>query len=684
MNDYQNTGDLSNICGNTLISLQVAFKYHVPRHVHNHIYSIGKLDINASFSTAGKQKMTAKSRIALITLTIVLLSWFVVLPVTAQGETPAASTADAVLVQFDARTSEAERTAAIESMGGTLVEWLAPIKVARVQVTGKTMSAATTNSVDKSAQVAALLTSALNSSYVVKAEIEGTVQATFSPNDPYYSNTSFVYSPQMINAPGAWDFTLGNPSVVIAILDTGVNANHPEFAGRVLPGYDFINSDTDPDDDNGHGTHVAGTAAAGTNNGIGNVGICGGCSILPVKVLSNTGAGLWSQVANGIIYAADNGADVINLSLGGYSPSSTMLTAVEYAQQKGVLIIGAAGNDNRNDNFYPAAFPNVIGVSATTRNDTRWALSNFGDYIDVAAPGDTIFNTFNDLHNYYGGYAFYSGTSMAAPHVAGLAGLLFSQNQNRTAMQVSYLITSTAKDLGTLGWDALFGWGRIDAGKALAQDATPTGLLRGMAWLDINGNGLLDVYEDGGVGQIAVWVTNTATNQVYTVNTTSSGQWSVGELPAGNYFVQIAVPTGTYFTTTATSINTTLTNGEQKSGLNFGLTSTLPVTSISNFQVMRDADHVIVEWIITRNEVQSMTIERSTQINGPFTNVGEMLTQVVGTNTMIRVTDQLPAELADATLYYQLRVQPTNLVVGPMISMGASGTHKIFLPMVVR
>jgi len=625
--------------------------------------------------------MTTKNRIAIIALTIIILGWFVVLPVAAQSESTSTAATDAVLVQFSANTSLAERDAAIERMGGTLVEWLAPINVARVQVNSKTMNAMSTDSVAQSAAFASMLTVAQNSDSVVSAEIDGTVEATFVPNDPMYHNNAYVYAPQLIGAPVAWDFTLGDPNVVIAILDTGVNTSHPEFAGRILSGFDFINNDTDPSDDNGHGTHVAGTAAAGTNNGIGSVGICGGCSILPVKVLSNSGSGLWSQVAAGIIFAADNGANVINLSLGGYSPSSTMQAAIEYAQQKGVLVIAAAGNDHRNEAFYPAAFNNVLGVSATDKNDVIWSLSNYGSYVDVAAPGVTIFNTFNDLYNYYGGYAFYNGTSMAAPHVAGLAGLLFSQNQNRTAEQVSNLITSTAKDLGAPGWDEIYGWGRIDAGKALTQDAAPTGQLRGMVWLDINSNGRMDVYEDAGLGQATIRVTNTDTNQAYTTQSTIDGQWSVGQLPAGSYTIQMTPPAGTYFSTTATSTSASLTFGEQKSGLNFGLSTKLPPESISNFQVVRTGNQVTVEWVITRSEVQLVTIERSTQVGGQFTSVGEMQAQVFGINTVIRVTDYLPAELADATVYYQLRVQPTNLVVGPAVSMGTSGISKVFLPM---
>lgn len=628
--------------------------------------------------------MSTEKRTIIIALLITVISWFVVMPVAAQNEINPINTGDAILVQFDAKTTEAERSAAIESMGGVMVEWLAPIHVARVQTDAKTTNGSLANNSDAAAQMATLLNTARGSEYVISAEVDGTVQAAFAPNDPAYYNTAFVYAPQRMNAAGAWDFTLGNPNVVIAILDTGVNANHPEFAGRIVPGYDFINYDANPDDDNGHGTHVAGIATAGTNNGIGNVGICGACSLMPVKILSNTGTGLWSQVAAGITFAADNGADIINLSLGGYSASATMQSAIEYAQQKGILVVAAAGNDNRSDAFYPAAFQDVIGVSATDQNDERWPLSNFGDYIDVAAPGVTIYNTFNDLNNYYNGYAFYSGTSMASPHVAGLAGLLLSQDQSRTPAQITALITSTAKDLGAPGWDPYFGYGRVDADKALSQDAAPTGKLSGKVWLDSNGDGIQGTSESAGVGQVNVRITETASSTVFNAVTNANGQWTVSQLPAGTYTVLTTSPTGYFFTTSA-SQNVSLVYGQQVTGVNFGLTDKLPANSISGFNVSRTGSQVTIEWIIARSEVQSVTIERSTQSNSGYTSIGEMQTQVVGTNTIIRVTDQLPTALAETTVYYRLRAQPTNLVVGPVpSSLGSDDQHAIFLPMLVN
>jgi len=272
---------------------------------------------------------------------------------------------------------------------------------------------------------------------------------------------------------------------------------------------------------------------------------------------------------------------------------------------------------------------------------------------------------------------------MASPHVVGLAGLLLSQDQSRTPSQLISLLTSGSNDLGAGGWDPYFGNGRIDAFMSLGQDAAPTGQLSGMVWLDSNGDGVKNPYETKGLDQASIKVTDSASGQSFTVNSNANGEWTVGQLPAGSYTIQMTAPTG-YFFTTDSSQSVTLVYGQQVAGLNFGLTDRLPADSISNFQVSRRDNQVTVEWVITRSEVQSITIERSTQSGSQYASIGEMQAQVVGTNTVIRITDQLPPELANATLYYRLRIQPTNLVVGPMVSLSDTGAYRIFLPISVR
>ncbi|RME86018.1 MAG: peptidase S8, partial [Caldilineae bacterium] len=303
------------------------------------------------------------------------------------------------------------------------------------------------------------------------------VSITFDPDDPYYNDPNLVYGPQQINAPAAWDITTGSSQVTIAILDTGIDLSHPEFAGRVLAGWDFVNQDSDPSDDHGHGTHVAGIAAAAINNGTGIAGIAGNASIMPVKVLDQNGSGWWSEVAAGIIWAADHGADVINMSLSGPADSQTARDAIAYANSLGTVVVVAAGNDGTDSPRYPAAFENVIAVGATTYQGARWTLSNFGPNVDVMAPGATIYSTYGKLGQ-PSGYQFMTGTSMAAPHVAGLVALMRSANPSLSPTEIRDAIQNTAVDLGDPGYDAFYGYGLVDAYAALsavaASGPTPT------------------------------------------------------------------------------------------------------------------------------------------------------------------------------------------------------------------
>lgn len=285
------------------------------------------------------------------------------------------------------------------------------------------------------------------------------------PNDTYY-NLQWAHS--KINSPSAWDVTTGKSDVTVAVIDTGVDYNHPDLAGKVIKGPDYFNDDTDPMDDSGHGTHVAGIAAAVSNNGRGVAGVSWGSKILAIKALGWIG-GYDFDIAQGIIYAADNGAKIINLSLGGPDYSQTLKNAVDYAYSKGAVIVAATGN-NDSSVLYPAAYPNVIGVGATNENDVRtspsdWGPgygSNYGPEVDVVAPGNKIASTY--LGNTY---AYMSGTSMATPHVAGLAALILARNPSTNPSQVEEQIKNSAKDLGDSGRDDYYGFGRIDALKTL-------------------------------------------------------------------------------------------------------------------------------------------------------------------------------------------------------------------------
>jgi thermitase len=320
------------------------------------------------------------------------------------------------------------------------------------------------------------------------AEPDYIAEPTHEPNDPYYGDGT-QWGPQKIQAPLSWDLCTGDPGVVIAVVDWGVDLQHPDLQAKMwtnpgeIPdngidddgngyiddvyGWDFANGDNDPQDDYGHGSHVAGIAAAATDNGVGIAGVAFNSRIMAVKVGDGTtGKAKSSHITDGIIYAADNGAKVINLSLGANVWTSYMQSAVNYAWGAGCVLVGAAGNDNSSLPFFPAAYDNVIGVSSTDQSDVRASSSNYGSYIAVAAPGVSIYSTY-----WNGGstYAYGGGTSMAAPHVAGLAALLFAQDGTRSNATVRSLIESSADDLGGAGWDQYYGYGRINAYHALAM-----------------------------------------------------------------------------------------------------------------------------------------------------------------------------------------------------------------------
>ncbi len=301
------------------------------------------------------------------------------------------------------------------------------------------------------------------------AELNYIVEGTLDPTDPDYSNPALVYGPQLINAPAAWDIITGTAGIVVAIVDSGISPDHPEFAGRILSGHNFV-AEPENDvtaDDNGHGTHVAGIAAAAMNNGAGSTGIAPGASLLPVKVLNAANNGTWADIAAGIVYAADQGAQIINLSLGGPVYSQTLYDAIRYAHDRGALVVAAAGNAYNSNPFYPASFEEVMAVTAIDSESALWAYSNFGPSVDVTAPGVDIWSSYWKVTDPFT-YTKLSGTSMAAPHASGLGALLLSNRPDLKLADLRALIQGTAVDLGNPGWDPYYGYGRIDAGAALA------------------------------------------------------------------------------------------------------------------------------------------------------------------------------------------------------------------------
>lgn len=322
------------------------------------------------------------------------------------------------------------------------------------------------------------------------AELDYIAQASMVPNDTYFSNQWGLenVNDADIDAASAWDIATGN-STLVAILDTGVASSHSDLSSQIVGRVNYSDSTTN-DDVYGHGTHVGGIVAAITNNGQGVAGVCPDCRLLSVKVLNDSGSGAYSWVANGIIYATDNGAKVINMSLGGSQKSTTLENAVNYAWNHNVVVVAAAGNSGNQSKTYPAAYTNAIAVAATDSQDNKAYFSEYGSWVDVAAPGVGIVSTWNDSTsgsdpqpecNASGCYKYASGTSMATPMTSGVAALIWSKGTYSSASAVRNRLEETADRIPGTG--TYWAWGRVNADNAVNDSyiipPTPTPKPRG-------------------------------------------------------------------------------------------------------------------------------------------------------------------------------------------------------------
>lgn len=299
-------------------------------------------------------------------------------------------------------------------------------------------------------------------------------------NDPYYP---YQWHMQMLDVEEAWKITKGK-GVVVAVIDTGVASTGQDGFFKLLEGYDFVDNDTKPEDGNAHGTHVAGTIGQKMNNNVGVVGVAPEVSILPVRVLDNNGSGSNTWVANGIVWAADHGANVINMSLGGPMPSEVVADACQYAYEQGVTVIAATGNNGYTDAIgYPAAYPSAIAVGAVDAKKNVTFYSNQGREIALVGPGGDVQVDSNGdgqadgvvqetIEGGQWGYSFFMGTSMATPHVAGVAALLYAKGVH-SPDEMRRILTASADDLGKPGWDTAYGAGLVNPVKALKMAGNP-------------------------------------------------------------------------------------------------------------------------------------------------------------------------------------------------------------------
>ena len=359
---------------------------------------------------------------------------------TKKKTTAAAFVEDELLVKFKLGKSETGN-ATVKKMGAKLKEKLKHIDISHLKLPkGLTVEKA----VEK-----------LSNLDIVEFVEPNYIQSTVgNPNDPRYKEQ---WGLETIRALKGWGVSTGKAKTVIAVVDTGVDLTHPDLKDKIVPGYNYVENNNKPQDDEGHGTHCAGIAAASADNGEGIAGVCPNCSIMPVRGLGGDGQGSITTVSNGIMYAADHGAEVISMSFGSPSYSTTLKNAIDYAVKKGAVLVAAAGNDGVTTPFYPAYLEPVIAVGSSTEfNDKRSYFSNYGDWVEVAAPGSNILSTVP------GGYGYKQGTSMAAPFVSGLAGLMVSCSE-KSATEVRAALLKSTVPVGD--W---VNSGRIDVPNALA------------------------------------------------------------------------------------------------------------------------------------------------------------------------------------------------------------------------
>ena len=389
------------------------------------------------------------------------------LPVPEATAAPAAAEAawtlpDRLVVGYEATDAPAVLARLASAMGGRLVRVDETLRFVVLQV--------------EPARAQDLAKAALRVPGVAYAKPDARIEASFTPNDPRYAEQ---WGPAPLGMPAAWDVTRGNHTRVVAILDTGVDGTHPDLAPNFcVDGPDYANGDASSMDDHGHGTHVAGTVAAAIDNGVGVAGMADAC-LMAVKVLDDWGSGSFADLASALAWAADHGAHVVSMSLGGCpgcDPSSPTTEAIRYAHDAGVLLVAAAGNAWCSPVSYPAAYPEVVAVAALAPpGDAAADFSSCGEQVEVAAPGEDVLSTaltagpLSDPS----GYMTLSGTSMATPHVSGVAALAWAHDPTLTNEDLRCVLAQTSVDLGDAGRDAATGFGRVDAAAALGAACVP-------------------------------------------------------------------------------------------------------------------------------------------------------------------------------------------------------------------
>ena len=534
-----------------------------------------------------------------------------------------------ILVQYRTDVKGEKAKSIIAAAGGKEVDEITSLGVHVVMLPGN---------MDGKAQVNALLACP----EVAFAELDPVAVPDFSVNDPFYSKEWHL---TQIAVPTAWDITKGSSAVIIAILDTGVNSLHPDLASKIVAGWNTYENSSDTSDVNGHGTAVAGSAAASGNNGIGVAAPAINCKIMPMRISDKSGLGYGSAIASALTWAANHGARVANVSFR-MDFSATVKTAAQYFMSKGGVVTMSAGNESTyfsslTDNPY------ILTVGATTSSDTLASFSNTGRNVDLVAPGCSIYTTTRE-----GGYAAWSGTSLSAPVTAGVAALVISAKPTLTGSQIQSVLKQSADDLGTTGYDTSFGWGRLNAAKAVAlanptvtpitNPTTPTdttvpsvSITSPTANATVSGNVNVTVNATDNVGVFKVQLLVDGKYVTQNLKTPFTNVWNASTATAGAHTIvcraydaagnigtskTITVNVGTVSTTTDSiapviSITSPTANATVSGSVNVTVNATDNV-GVFKVQLMVDGKYV------TQN------------LKAPFTNVWDASTATTGTHTI--------------------------------------------------
>ncbi len=354
---------------------------------------------------------------------------------------------DRLIIKFKNDVSDSQKDKALQANEATELSEIRPLGIKIIKVPEHALE-----------KVKAWLSKNYQVEYVEKDYM---FEPAAIPNDPYFTNQWHL---QSIKANQAWDISKGS-TIPIAILDSGVDPNHPDLKNKLTLGYNFYNNNADWSDVCGHGTKVAGTAAAITDNGLGVSGVAWNNPIIPIKITDASCYGYYSSMINGIVYAADKGARVANISFQIFN-GAALSDAARYMNDRGGWVVAASGNTGLLENY--SDNPYIISVGATSSNGAVTSFSSYGPFVDFAAPGSSIYTTSSG-----GVYAYASGTSFSSPIVAGVVGLVISNNPSMTSQQVYDAIKNSAVDKGTVGRDNYYGWGLVDAYGAVLQNSSP-------------------------------------------------------------------------------------------------------------------------------------------------------------------------------------------------------------------